>query len=75
MPRRNGTGPQGDGPMTGRGLGNCSGERTARVLGRSGQGQGRGLGRGFRNNNNDNSLMSTILDKLEKLESKLNKED
>ena len=25
MPRRNSTGPQGDGPMTGRGAGNCAG--------------------------------------------------
>ena len=41
MPRFNGTGPQGVGPMTGRGLGPCNGG-----LGlRRGLGRGRGLGR------------------------------
>ena len=34
MPRFNGTGPQGQGPMTGRGLGPCGGDR----------GYGRGFG-------------------------------
>ncbi|MBU0731941.1 DUF5320 domain-containing protein [Patescibacteria group bacterium] len=28
MPRQDGTGPQGQGPMTGRGLGNCRGSRS-----------------------------------------------
>jgi len=38
MPRLNGTGPRGQGPRTGRGLGNCQG---------AGQGVGRGFGRGL----------------------------
>lgn len=37
MPNRDGTGPRGNGPRTGRGLGPC------------GDGQARGLGRGRRN--------------------------
>ena len=37
MPRLNGTGPQGMGPMTGRGLGPCGG----------GRGYGRGMGCGY----------------------------
>jgi len=55
MPNRNGTGPEGKGPKTGRGLGNCAGDtsETNEVplrgaglgLGR-GQGAGRGMGRG-----------------------------
>jgi hypothetical protein len=42
MPRRDGTGPMGQGAMTGRGLGRCSG-----ASGSQGGGYGRGLGRGF----------------------------
>ncbi|MBU0456062.1 MAG: DUF5320 domain-containing protein [Pseudomonadota bacterium] len=33
MPRRDGTGPNGQGPMTGRGCGNCRGERKERFCG------------------------------------------
>lgn len=57
MPRRDGTGPMGEGAMTGRGLGLCESDSSAkRVVGRgmgSGlglfcrRGSGRGLGRGF----------------------------
>ena len=64
MPNKNGTGPEGKGSKTGRGLGNCAGDtpkaneeapkRGAGLgLGRGqGQGAGKGLGRGqgFRNN-------------------------
>ncbi len=39
MPNRNGTGPMGNGPMSGRGMGRCGGGRGA------GQGRGMGLGR------------------------------
>ncbi len=39
MPRRNGTGPRGMGPMTGRGMGPCGGGYS------SGLGRGRGYGR------------------------------
>jgi len=55
MPNQNGSGPEGMGPRTGRGLGNCEKPSTevgneGRGLGRGqglGQGQGRGLGRGL----------------------------
>lgn len=54
MPNRNGTGPTGSGPRTGRGAGNCAGEGgTGRFggrglgFGRGGRGRGRGFGRGF----------------------------
>ncbi len=52
MPRGNGTGPMGYGPMTGRGAGYCAGYATPGYansgfgMGR-GQGFGRGSGRGF----------------------------
>lgn len=51
MPNKDGTGPKGEGPRTGRGLGNCGGQNTVRSQGRGlgrgrGNGQGRGLGRG-----------------------------
>jgi hypothetical protein len=46
MPFRDGTGPSGQGPRTGRGGGNCAGQGGAgRFFGRGGR--GRGLGRGF----------------------------
>lgn len=41
MPNLNGTGPQGVGPKTGRGMGNCAPGAAQRP------GLGRGLGRGF----------------------------
>jgi len=43
MPGRDNTGPTGMGPMTGRGLGNCGGNR---AVGGQGPGLGRGLGFG-----------------------------
>ena len=58
MPGRDRTGPEGDGPMTGRGLGRCSGSgktiedddaRPVRGLGGGGRGRGaRGAGRRMR---------------------------
>lgn len=55
MARRDGTGPAGQGPLTGRGLGNCTGvSNTAYGYGRGlgmgaglGMGRGAGCGRGF----------------------------
>ncbi len=50
MPRGDGTGPLGQGPMTGRGLGNCAGNDRAGGFGRGygyGFGRGFGAGRGF----------------------------
>ncbi|MFW5705209.1 MAG: DUF5320 domain-containing protein [Nanoarchaeota archaeon] len=41
MANRDGTGPQGEGPRTGRGLGNCSGAENG-----AGRGFGCGFGRG-----------------------------
>ncbi|MBN1602557.1 MAG: DUF5320 domain-containing protein [Chitinispirillaceae bacterium] len=51
MPRGDRTGPQGMGPMTGRGAGVCAGYSTPGFMnvlpGRGGMGFGRGRGRGF----------------------------
>ena len=47
MPRGDGTGPNGMGPMTGRGMGYCAGY-TAPGYMSGGFGRGRGGGRGFR---------------------------
>lgn len=48
MPRRDGTGPTGEGPMTGRGAGPCGGGAAGGGLGRGfGRGRGGGFGRGF----------------------------
>lgn len=44
MPRRDGTGPAGQGSMTGRGMGFCAGFNSP---GFSNGGFGRGMGRGF----------------------------
>lgn len=52
MPNLDGTGPWGEGPMTGRGLGRCSGLAPRGRGFRPGRGPGlsfgRGFGRGFR---------------------------
>ena len=51
MPRGNGTGPMGAGPMTGRGAGYCAGFATpgfANQAGYGGLGRGMGMGRGGR---------------------------
>jgi hypothetical protein len=46
MPRGDGTGPAGQGSMTGRGMGFCAGFNSAGFM-NGGFGRGRGLGRGF----------------------------
>ncbi len=46
MPRGDGTGPEGLGPMTGRGLGYCAGFDSPGFTKGVGRGQGRGLARG-----------------------------
>jgi hypothetical protein len=46
MPRRDGTGPMGFGPMTGRGLGFCNVANVSRMGLGPGLGLGLGLGRG-----------------------------
>lgn len=46
MPRFDGTGPQGQGPMTGRGMGPCG--QGGRPVGPGmGRGAGRGMGQGY----------------------------
>ena len=48
MPNRNGTGPAGQGPRSGRGAGNCNGQGGTGRFGGRGLGRGgRGFGRGF----------------------------
>ncbi|MCK4539826.1 DUF5320 domain-containing protein [Candidatus Parcubacteria bacterium] len=57
MPYRNGTGPEGKGPKTGRGLGPC-GDGTPRGNGRGlglGRGRGKPIGRGLGRNTDNNS--------------------
>lgn len=44
----NGTGPRGEGPMTGRGLGKCADASKKAPLGGRGRERGQGLGAGFR---------------------------
>ena len=50
MPGRDGTGPRGEGPLTGGGFGPCGGGRSSRdwcgPRGRGGRGRGRSVGRG-----------------------------
>ena len=48
MPRRDGTGPMGMGPMTGRGAGMCAGFAVPSYANQAGFGCGLGGGRGFR---------------------------
>ncbi len=48
MPRGDGTGPAGQGPLTGRGLGCCAGYDAPGFVYGAGRGFGRGPGRGFR---------------------------
>ena len=48
MPNKDGTGPEGKGPRTGRQLGNCKGAKLAVGRGLGPCGQGLGRGRGFR---------------------------
>ena len=50
MPNRDGTGPQGEGRLTGRRNGNCKTDKTEDKS--FGQGNGRGQGRGFKNRDN-----------------------
>lgn len=47
MPRLDGTGPAGQGPLTGRGMGNCIGARNVGYGYGYRPGYGRGLGMGF----------------------------
>jgi len=57
MPNMDGTGPQGKGPKTGRGLGKCNDTSDKGYTDPRGRGRGRGMGRnfnqGFQNSRND----------------------
>ncbi len=72
MPGFSGTGPQGVGPMTGRGMGKCNPQNSANisnpfVFGRGmGFGRGRGFGRGF-----GQGMNYSIQDEKEMLEARL----
>ncbi|MFA6917411.1 MAG: DUF5320 domain-containing protein [Candidatus Gracilibacteria bacterium] len=46
MPNFDKTGPAGQGPMTGQGLGSCSGNQQSNIAGRRGRGMGFGKGMG-----------------------------
>lgn len=59
MPKGDGTGPQGKGPATGRGMGRCGAKATQKPTAQRGPGQGLGRGLGLgrkdgsgRNNSN-----------------------
>jgi hypothetical protein len=51
MPRGDGTGPRGQGPLTGRGLGNCKRVERTDALPNRGMGGGLGYGAGMANRN------------------------
>ena len=71
MPRRDGTGPMGAGPMTGRGLGLCTGANAVKYGAGLGlglglglacrRGFGRGFGRGFAVNQNSSKTQKELL--------------
>jgi hypothetical protein len=76
MPNRDGTGPEGRGPLTGRGRGDCCPQGLGRAIGRGrrfqggfGQGFGQGRGQGFgRGRGFQNFSQPVELTKKEKLE-------
>jgi len=66
MPFNDGTGPNGQGPRTGRGMGNCAGQGGAGRpfgMGRGRRGGGRGRGLGV-NAGQGNSWIQTQIDEL-----------
>jgi hypothetical protein len=81
MPNQDSTGPNGQGPRTGRGAGNCNGQGGTGIGRGAGRGGGRGRGMGGRglgiNANQGNSWLQTQLSSLqaaiEKLTEKLGK--
>jgi hypothetical protein len=81
MPNKDGTGPNGQGARSGRGMGNCAGQGgtgAGRGGGRGGRGMGRGQGRGMGYANQDNSWLESQLSNLqaaiEKLTEQLSKD-
>jgi hypothetical protein len=70
MPNKDGSGPNGQGARTGRGMGNCSGQGGTGVGRGAGRGLRRGAGRGGGrglgiNANRGNSWIGTQLDNLQ----------
>jgi hypothetical protein len=65
MPNRDGTGPLGKGPLTGRGFGRCG----QNIQGN--QGFGYGQGRGYRNN----SYVAELERRIRELENKLKEKE
>lgn len=70
MPRRNGMGPMGMGPMTGRGMGFCRPNRYG--IGRIGLGYGYGMGRFSLEDErnflkNEKAALETRLNEIEKI--------
>lgn len=66
MPRYDGTGPQGQGSKTGRGMGKCNGNTDNQGFGR---GCGRRQNKSFRNHcHNDYDEIASLRDKIESLE-------
>lgn len=61
MARRDGTGPMGQGPMTGRGMGPCAETRNDGAGLRRGRGRGMGMGRGFSPNQNTSKTQKELL--------------
>lgn len=59
MPKRDGTGPMGQGPMTGRGLGNCNNSGKEKFG--TGRGMGRGLGRSLVNQKDSSKTEKELL--------------
>jgi len=63
MPFGDGTGPNGQGPRTGRGMGNCNGQSAAR--GRGFGGRGRGWGYNNAPASQDTSWLQTQISELQ----------
>ena len=72
MPRLDGTGPSGQGAMTGRGKGNCQGNQQRLGVG-YGKKNGNGMGFGFRHGQNSSSNLHPLAkDELTFLKNKAN---
>ena len=71
MPKFDGTGPYGNGPRSGRGLGTCQGKSTQEGLRGMGQGKGRGLGRGGNICGLNCSEIELLKERIQELENQL----
>ena len=73
MPGRNGTGPMGQGQVTGRGMGPCNGNRAYNGRG-FGRGFGMGYGRGYYNAQPSKEELKLEKDDLQRRLDDINKE-